>query len=73
MIRLPATKYKELMGRPEGDNVKEYEIKKDAYRVYLFKDNMGNIIVFGSVKGNQNRDISRFRSIKTDYIKSEQK
>ena len=73
MIRLPATKYKELMGRPEADNVKEYEIKKDAYRVYLFKDDMGNIIVFGGVKGNQNRDLSRFRRIKTDYIKSKQK
>lgn len=70
LIRLPKTKFRELEGRPPGDNLKEYEIKKKSYRVYLFKDSEGNIIVFGSVKGYQKKDIKRFRAIKDDYIKS---
>jgi pyruvate/2-oxoacid:ferredoxin oxidoreductase alpha subunit len=70
--RLPATKFKEIQGRPFGDNTKEYEIKKKPYRVYLFKDADGNIIVFGSTKSSQNRDIKRLRAIKNEYIKSKE-
>jgi len=68
--RLPATKFREIEGRPSGDSVKEYEIKKKPYRVYLFKDHEGNIIVLGSTKTRQKRDIKRFREIKNEYIKS---
>jgi hypothetical protein len=71
--RLPGTKYKELSGRPPGDDVKEYEIKKKPYRVYLFKDDEGNIIVFGGSKSNQKKDIKRFRSIKNEYLLSKVK
>lgn len=71
--RLPGTKYKELSGRPTGDDVKEYEIKKKPYRVYLFKDDEGKIIVFGGTKSNQKRDIKRFRSIKNEYLLSRTK
>jgi pyruvate/2-oxoacid:ferredoxin oxidoreductase alpha subunit len=70
--RLPKTKFRELEGRPAGDNVKEYEIKKKPYRVYLFKDSEGNIVVFGSIKGNQKRDIKRFRAMKIEYLKSKE-
>lgn len=68
--RLPETKFRELKGRPAGDNVKEYEIKKKPYRIYLFKDDAGNIIVFGSSKKLQKRDIKRLRQIKNEYLKS---
>jgi len=68
--RLPGAKFKELEGRPHGDNVKEYEIKKKPYRVYLFKDDEGNVIVFGGTKNNQKKDIKRFREIKKEYILS---
>lgn len=68
--RLPETKFRELKGRPAGDNVKEYEIKKKPYRIYLFKDDAGNIIVFGSSKKLQKKDIKRLRQIKNEYLKS---
>jgi hypothetical protein len=71
--RLPGTKFRELAGRSPGDNVKEYEIKKSPYRVYLFKDSEGNIVVSGSVKGKQKKEIARFRSIKKEYLKSRAK
>jgi len=69
LIRLPKTKFRELEGRPSGDNIKEYEIKKKPYRVYLFKDSEGNITVFGSIKSFQKKDIKRLRAIKNEYIK----
>ncbi|HOM40110.1 MAG TPA: hypothetical protein PK064_04305 [Bacteroidales bacterium] len=68
--RLPETKFRELKGRPAGDNVKEYEIKKKPYRIYLFKVDAGNIIVFGSSKKLQKKDIKRLRQIKNEYLKS---
>ena len=71
--RLPGTKYKELEGRHRGDDVKEYEIKKKPYRVYMFRDDEGNIIVFGGIKNNQKKDITRFRSIKKEYFLSKAK
>ncbi|HEY5125376.1 MAG TPA: hypothetical protein VIK14_16720 [Ignavibacteria bacterium] len=73
MIRLPGIKFKELTGRSPGDNVKEFEIKKRPYRVYLFKDNNGDIVVFGSAKSRQKRDINRFRAIKYEYLKDKGK
>lgn len=69
LMRLPKIKFRELVGRPPGDSIKEYEIKKKPYRVYLFKDSEGHIIVFGSAKGSQRKDISRFRAIKNEYEK----
>lgn len=71
--RLPETKFRELKGRPTGDNVKEYEIKKKPYRVYLFKDDDGNIVVFGSSKTRQKKDIKRLREIKHEYLESKKK
>ena len=70
--RLPKIKFRELEGRSPDDKIKEYEIKKKPYRVYLFKDSEGNIVVFGSIKGNQKRDIKRFRAIKIEYLKSKE-
>jgi hypothetical protein len=67
---LPKTKYRELKGRKKSDKVKDYEIKKDAIRIYLFKDDKGNIVVFNGSKNDQKEDIARMRRIKEEYIKS---
>jgi hypothetical protein len=67
---LPKTKFRELKGRRTSDKVKDYEIKKDAIRVYLFKDERGNIVVFGGSKNNQKEDIARLRRLKEEYIKN---
>lgn len=62
--------FKELKGRKKSEKVKDFEIKKDVYRVYLFKDDAGNVIVFGSSKNNQKEDIARLRRLKEEFIKS---
>lgn len=67
---LPKTKFRELKRRKASDKVKDYEIKKDAIRVYLFKDERGNIVVFGGSKNNQKEDIARLRRLKEEYIKN---
>jgi hypothetical protein len=67
---LPKKKFRELKGRKAGDKTKDYEIKKDAVRVYLFKVEAGNVVVFGSLKKNQKEDIARLRRIKEEYFKS---
>lgn len=67
---LPKTKFRELKGRKTSDKVKDYEIKKDAIRIYLFKDDKGNIVVFGGSKNNQKEDIARLRRLKEEYIKN---
>jgi hypothetical protein len=67
---LPKTKFRELKGRKKSDKTKDYEIKKDTIRIYLFKDVVGNIVVFGSSKQNQKEDIVRLRKLKEEYIKS---
>lgn len=65
---LAKTKFRELKGRKKSDKVKDYEVKKGEYRVYLFKDEHGNIIVFGSCKNDQKEDIARLRRIKEKYL-----
>ena len=66
---LPGTRFKELK-RPKSDPIKDYEIKSGNYRVYLFKDSKGGIVVFGATKNTQKKDIKRLRTIKLDYIKT---
>ena len=64
---LPGTRFKELK-RPKSDPIKDYEIKSGNYRVYMFKDSKGGIVVFGAQKNTQQKDIKRLRAIKVDYI-----
>lgn len=64
---LPEKRFKELK-RPKSDPLKDYEIKLGSYRVYLFKDPQGGIVVFGAMKSTQKKDIKRLRSIKLEYI-----
>lgn len=69
---LPKTKFRQLKGRKTSDKVKDYEIKKDTIRIYLFKDDKGNIVVFSGTKNDQKEDIAKMRRIKEEYIKSKQ-
>jgi hypothetical protein len=67
---LPKTKYRELKGRLKSDKVKDFEVKKDEYRVYLFKIDDGNIVAFGGYKKDQKEDIKRLRRIKSEFVKA---
>jgi hypothetical protein len=67
---LPNTKFRELKGRRKSDKIKDFEIKKDDIRVYLFKDKAGHIVVFAGCKNDQEEDIARLRRIKLEYINS---
>jgi putative component of toxin-antitoxin plasmid stabilization module len=67
---LPKTKCKDIT--PDGDNVKEYELKTNNLRVYLIHEkNRGRIIVIAGKKNNQKNDIRKFRSLKKNYLKSQ--
>jgi len=68
LTRLPASKFRDLK-KPKSDSVKEYEIKTGKYRVYLFKVPNGATVVLGGIKTNQKKDLKRFRSVKSEYIK----
>jgi len=63
---LPETKFKDIT--PEKELVKEYEIKTQNLRVYLFKDLKGHIIVLGGKKTNQKKDVKKFRNLKREYL-----
>lgn len=67
LTMLPQSRFKEL-SRPKSDPIKDYEVKSGNYRVYLFKDTDGSVVVFGGLRKNQKKDIKRFRSIKQDYF-----
>lgn len=66
---LDRTKYRELTGRKSNDPLKDYEIKTKNLRLYFFKDEIGQIIVFGGTKDSQDEDIKRMRAIKVEYLK----
>ncbi len=65
---LPYTKFKDIT--PKKEQEKEYEFKTKHLRVYAIKKKNGKIIIMGGYKNSQKKDISKFRSIKEEYIKS---
>ena len=58
---LPSNKFKNITRKK--DVIKTYEIKTKNLRVYLFKDDIGKIIVLGGKKTDQNKDITLFRTL----------
>jgi hypothetical protein len=66
---IPKNRYRELKGRKKSDKIKDFEIKKDDIRIYLFKDLAGNVVIFGGFKNNQVKDIARLRRIKNEFVK----
>ncbi len=68
---LPQNKFKDIT--PKNDIHKEYEIKTDNLRVYLFHEKQtGRIIVLGGKKTDQKSDIKRFRNLKKEYLEQAQ-
>lgn len=66
-LSLPRTKFKDIT--PRKETVKEYEIKTDDLRCYLFHDKAnGRVVVFLGKKTTQKKDIKRFRNIKSQYF-----
>lgn len=66
---MPKEKFKDIT--PQGDSIKEYEIKTPNLRVYIFHEHLnGRIVVCGGKKGTQSSDIKHFRNVKKEYFKS---
>lgn len=59
-------KYHELEDFTYG--IKEYEFKCGDLRIYAIKIYSGKLIIFGGYKNNQKPDISKFRSLKKQYL-----
>lgn len=68
LVRLPSSKFHAL--NESKDGVKEYEFKTKHLRVYVIEEPGGKIVVIGGKKSTQPKDISEFRRLKTDYLKS---
>ncbi len=65
--------FKELKGRKKNDPYKDYEIRTENLRVYVFKhDKTGQVIVLGAIKKpkDQDRDIEYMRRLKRQYFES---
>ena len=65
---LPKTKFRDVT--PKGEKVKEYEFKSKHLRIYAIQRNNGKIIILGGYKINQDKDFSRFRSLKKQLLTS---
>ncbi len=56
---------------PKKEAVKEYEIKAPNLRVYLIEHtHSGKIIIFAGRKTTQDKDITKFRNLKAEYLAS---
>ena len=64
---VPNTKFKPLKGNKDGYN--EYEFKSKHLRIYLIHlPPHGKIIILGGYKNQQPEDITKFRSLKKQYL-----
>jgi hypothetical protein len=68
MQSLGDTKFRDVT--PDGELVKEYEIKYQDLRAFAIKVPNGKLVLLGGYKNNQKSDFSRFRSIKKHYLES---
>jgi len=71
--KVPPDWFKELKHRESDDPHKDYEVKADRLRVYLFQDDEGKIIVLGELKKGskeQSKSIAKMREIKLAYFAS---
>jgi hypothetical protein len=64
-LTLPYNKF-----HPLKQDANAFEIKKNSLRVYLIRDSKGHIIVIGSIKGNQDTDISKVIKLHQRYLAS---
>ncbi|TDW97594.1 hypothetical protein [Dinghuibacter silviterrae] len=68
---VPADKFKDVT--PQGELVKEFEFKYQDLRVYAIKIPNGKLILLGGYKNQQKSDFTRFRSVKTKFLKQHEK
>lgn len=69
---IPSNWFKELV-KNKNDIYKDYEIRTNNLRVYLFKqEKTGHIIVLAGIKKpkEQDKDIEKMRVIKKEYFRS---
>ncbi len=59
-------KFKDIT--PHQELIKEYEFKFKDLRVYAIKNLHGKIILLGGYKNSQKSDITKFRSLKKQYL-----
>ena len=64
---VPPTMFKQLHG---NENVKDFEVRKGAIRIYVAKYLNGYLIILGGLKPDQDRDIDKMRTIKTNFFTS---
>jgi len=65
---LPLTKFRDIT--PDKDPVKEYEFKSRHLRIYACRIPGGKLIILGGRKTGQKKDITRFRSLKKQYLQT---
>ena len=71
--RVPTDWFQELRHRKKDDPHKDYEVRANRLRVYLFEDDEGKIIVLGELKKGsktQSKAIAKMREIKLAYFAS---
>ena len=67
--RLPKEKFRDIT--PDKETVREYEFKTKHLRVYAIHiEKTGKVIVLGGHKNAQKSDISSFRRLKAQFLKS---
>lgn len=59
-------KFKDIT--PHGESVKEFEFKFGDLRVYAIKIPGGKLTILCGYKNRQKKDISKFRSLKKQYL-----
>lgn len=65
---LPQTRFRDIT--PAKDPVKEYEFKSKHLRIYACRYPGGKLIILGGKKSDQKKDITRFRSLKKQYLQT---
>ncbi len=63
---LPKNKFRVIS--KSGEDAKEYEVKSKHLRVYLISKEKGKIIILCGYKNTQPKDISKFRSLKNQFL-----
>ncbi len=65
---LPQTKFHPYSDGTDG--CREFEFKSKHLRIYAIEKPGGKIVVLGGTKANQDKDQSKFRKIKEQYLAS---
>lgn len=56
---------------PDGELVREYEIKYQDLRAFAIKIPNGKLVLLGGYKNQQKEDFKKFRALKKQYLESQ--